>query len=208
MGTIVKYLNGESIEMPHPFVDECDRLDQNGYSIVNVRFYRERKGLSFLPAMLYVEFKKDTEGKTIHHDWHIDIEKWLLNKNVKAVSNENEAERMGYYLIQLFNDAPFELGEGYMNAVLMENLRDDFGDVPALIQTLKEIPFYRANKSSKFYSSAVEYIEKCYKTIIKPLIHMGYTKETTESIFYSSLIYFLDERFSLTNSRLLGLSSK
>ena len=114
-------------------------------------------------------------------------------------------QHMGYFLTFQFVQAPYEFGEGYLSAVLMETLHNTFGDNAQLQKTLGVIAAIRPSHGSQHYEEGTAFVDSCFSELADILKgKLRYASPELESVFFGSIKLFLDERFSITNQRLLG----
>jgi hypothetical protein len=201
---VEKILKNYREKPKHHFVVGCEQLLERGFSVENVNFVRERKGLSFAMPHVFVEFRKNSTPAERNYAWHPEIESWLISHHGKAINDENEIERMGYYLRFLFEDVPCQFGEGFINSILAERLGEycKGSEIVAekLSRVTKNLPF----KNSVHYKIATEFLDDCLVKVIEALAKLDYSKPDVTNILEGAIAYFLDERFSITNRKNLG----
>ncbi len=204
-----RFLRNEKPEaVIHPKLRFWKSMKDRGVTLV-CELVRERDGLSFGPARLYVHFL-DAQRKDLQSpdevEWDAGLNDALLEIGVRAASDENEINRFGLTLRDRFEDPEGRFGEGYFNAVLLEYIRQSpFGSESAVIEKLADIT---ANQPSRCGSSYAE----CRDAIETVLVHCGndlmnlYDKDERRcsQILTGALAKYLDERFSITNRKLLG----
>lgn len=191
----------------HPIVNRCQQLVANGYTLETVRFCRERQGPIFATAIFYINFVKlDAPSVSFDSEWNADINTWLLDNGGKAESIPNEIERMGFSLVEALRESPYEFGKDYTNAVLLEILHANFDNKNEIANALKQISYTTPSEQSVYYARAHDFIETQFKNIITILgKQLEYSSIDTETILCGSIVYMLDERFSITNRKNLGI---
>jgi len=189
----------------HPIVRKCQRLTEEGFTVKSIHFDRTRNGLMLSAPRFYLSFEKGDSTQEFDHEWRLDLETWLHEHQGVADSPQNECERLGYYLTCLFQNAPYDLGEGYLSAVLVETVRERFGHRPDMQETLRCIAKLLPSMQSAHYQQGVDFVDSCFAQVAAILSEkLRYHDPQLEDIFFGSIRAFLDERFSITNQRLLG----
>jgi hypothetical protein len=173
-------------------------------------FERKKEGLSFRPAILWVKLRKRDSAQPISERmlWDPEINNWLVGKRCRTLTPTNESERFGYMLRERFLRPARQYGDGFSNSVLLAVLRANSELVAhsAVGPILHEIsvPAPSRNRSYQFCS---EMIESVLATIGSELqTELKYPSKRARTIFIDALVYFLDERFNITNARMLGFS--
>lgn len=177
---------------------------------LRVTFQREKSGLVFEPAKLYVHFQ-DAAGEDVQTpdevDWDERINSELIKLKANALSKENEAERFG----MVFNDrlalAENRFGDGFYNATLVAYLKQSaFAKLPETSGIVNELNEY-APSQGRQRQECEEMIEEEIGYCITSLHDsLEYSQNETTMIVANSLAYYLDERFSISDRKLLGWS--
>jgi hypothetical protein len=207
--SLAKYLHPASGEPPHPILRKWEfKRAQPGVEKLTVQFWRERDGLTFRPAELHVRFVDAAGRDQAEPDsqlWDRRLDAWLIRRGAKAEPEPNEAERFGYALQDRFSEAIEQVGDGYFNAVLAEFLRqDELGALPNVAEKLKDV---RENNPyrSKSRDDCKAMIEAAIMSVGRDLTGpLAYDDKAATQVLGAALAYFLDERFGLTNQRMLG----
>jgi hypothetical protein len=206
---LTNYLHPTSSEISHPILRKWEsRYKASGVIKIQCKFWRERDGLTFRPAELYVRFVGDDGQDRAEPDdrlWDRRLDAWLVERGARAESIENEVERFGYALQERFSEAIDQVGDGYFNAVLAEFLRhEELGKLPAVAEQLKELA-KNAPYESKSRGDCRAMIEASIQSAGRDLTErLKYVDDEATVILDGALAYYLDERFGLTNQRMLG----
>jgi hypothetical protein len=95
-------------------------------------------------------------------------------------------------------------GDGFFNAVLVHRLRGEgFGEVSPTKETLAAIHEPRPAQGEQA-PICIEMVDEVLMTCNEDLKALSYDEATREAILVGALAYYLDERFNITNGRLLG----
>jgi hypothetical protein len=96
-------------------------------------------------------------------------------------------------------------GDGFFSGVLREYLgNSELARRPPVRDALNQWREDQANKESSAYADCVESIEGVIVRAARSLIDLGYDREAAKEILSNGVGYYLDERFSLTQRRMLG----
>lgn len=191
-------------EIKHPKVPSWEALLKEGNGTCEV--VRKRAGLGFQPAKLYLRVESANAGpKTDQDDWDIDLNQFLLAKRIRAVDPENEKLRFSLMLKELLKKPENRFGDGYFNAVLMELVASAFEDSSLIKGQLLAIPTHKPNKGVS-YRECVSMIEESIARCARYLMNeLSYDRPQAELILAGAMGHYLDERFSVTSRKLLGL---
>lgn len=174
-----------------------------------VEVLRDREGLGFAQARLYVTVI-DREGNPVFppdaEPWEPQLAHATVERGWRAPSISNEAVRMGLLLKMFFSQPEMRYGDGYFSSVLVDVVRDsDFSRHHKVADVLRfiSVPPPLASPSRDDCTRSIKAIlGRVAQLLVGPL---KYTQEQAKEIFAESLAYFLDERFSITSGRMLGL---
>jgi hypothetical protein len=172
-----------------------------------VEVTRAQEGLGFAPARLNV-IVNDDHGTPItdSEPWEPQLALTTVERGWRAPSLENEAVRFGLLLKMFFSQPEMRYGDGYFSSVLVAVLRDsDLKGAPEIAEVLKfvSVPPPLASPSK---DDCVENIKAVLGRVAQHLVGpLAYTQDEAKIVVAKSLAYFLDERFSITTGRALGL---
>ncbi len=168
-----------------------------------VEFERKRDGLAFQPVSLVV--RGQPRAQRIR--WMPEVNRALIGRGVRAIDEKNEAERFGYMLNELFAGLEVRYGDGFFNAALIRFLGSDaFSSLKSVQERIKEIRRPHLVEGRRIYG-------ECEKDMTAILTTVGgwlkqslrYDQTTSERILDGAIAYYLDNRFHLSNRRLLGI---
>lgn len=173
-----------------------------------VEVHRPRQGLGFGPTHLYVSIQ-DKQGAPILADgepWEPQLARAMVERGWRAPTAENEALRFGLLLKTSFAQPETRYGDGYFSSVVVQLLRQsDLGAVPSVSEVLRYVRVHPPNDSPSRVDCE-ENIKAVLATVADLLVRrLGYSVEEAKGILADALAYYLDDRFSITSGRLLGL---
>lgn len=169
------------------------------------RFERKRAGLVFEPGRLFLIFRDgDQDVDILDAPWDMALHDWLLDESIRAETTENEAERFGFVLNDKFAPIELRFGNGFFSSVLVNYLHQQgFDEAASTKQALAAIHENQATKGQQ-EALCAEMIEREIVGIAADVKRLGYDEGVREDILAGAIAGYLDERFSITNSRLLG----
>lgn len=176
---------------------------------VEVQLLQERDGLVLLPARLAVSFyRADGEvAKYDEADWDPELETWLIDdQRARAISPDNEKLRFSLLLKPALRPILVRYGDGYFNSVLIAGLREGpyalHNQVADMLRSIHELPPHEQSRAE-----CQELIDRAIATVAQRLLRLyDGDRAAAEEILGGAIAHYLDERFSVTNSRMLGLS--
>jgi hypothetical protein len=129
---------------------------------------------------------------------------------VRAVSPEQEAERFALGLRAALRKAEREFGDGYFNAVLVELLKDsDLTTHREVAEVLRHAYTNRPHREGGAfdrYTICRELIADAIGGRARELTGpLNYSTEEAKRILVSAIARYLDERFSVSSRRRLGV---
>jgi hypothetical protein len=196
--------NAGDMKYSHPMIDEWGSI-LNDQSLTDkvVQFYREKKGLTYFPAMLYLKWKKDGKSSTSKHEYHKELDLFLYQNKIKAINPDNEFERGGFWLKNTLENGDVKFGDGYFSAVLLQVVEKYFGYDKDIEKSLGRT--VRGNPSgSVHYDNCKKNIVTEIENYLKLLKNLGYSVIDIKNISVKAVNYYLDERFHISNRELLG----
>jgi hypothetical protein len=142
--------------------------------------------------------------------WDDYLNSGLIRLRVRSVSPEQEAERFALGLRAALRKAEREFGDGYFNAVLIDLIKDS--DLPRHAPIAEVMKYAYANAPHREggaydrYTICRELIAEAIGGRAKELKDvLGYAPEEAKHILVAALARYLDERFSVSSRRALGL---
>ncbi len=170
-----------------------------------VEFRRIREGLVYKPARLYfVAERKDGTTFSNSEPWDDDFNNALVAQGFKARDPENESERFGYMLEARMQPLVNQFNDGFFNAVLVQHLdRNGYSALKPISEKLAKI---HVNKPAdgEPASDCSARIDSVLARCAEELVHLSYTPKDGKSVLAAAIAYYLDDRFSITNSAMLG----
>ena len=210
MSGLDEYFNGEGDWEGHPklrFWANYRQRPEVGEARFELR--RARQGLTFRPAKIDMHFY-DRAGDEIHcdsEDWDDGLNNGLLRLGITAITPENEQERFALVLKAAFKKPEYRYGDGCYNSVLIAHLRNSpFDSYPAVAEVLRQVTASPPEFRSQSYSECSDMIDLAIRGRAHELLRdLHYERNQAEEILAGALSRYIDERFSVTNRRFLGL---
>ncbi|MDC0712393.1 hypothetical protein POL68_28275 [Stigmatella sp. ncwal1] len=192
----------------HPLVRHWRAMQTDPtVSGLTMELYRPREGLSFRPADIYVRVERKAESPVPPHPspWEDVLNEGLVHLKVRAISKENEAQRFSLMLQSAFEPIDSRVGATFFNAVLIDRIRTGpFAEHPPVAQVLEKIREYAPHREQA-WNDCVAMIDNAIVGRANELVDdLGYSRPEAEAILASALGQYLDERFNVTNRKLLG----
>jgi hypothetical protein len=170
---------------------------------IGCEFARRREGLGFGPARFVIRFTSQLPREIV--SWSLDVDDWLIQHGVRAIREENEAERFGFAFNERFEDVEASVGSGFFNAVFFQYLREsELAGMGPLREMMDAVHSYNpsegwsADDSRKRIKNV---LMECADALRK---HLRYEKPVAVRILAGAIAYYLDERFNVSNRRFLG----
>lgn len=137
--------------------------------------------------------------------WDSELNDWAITQGVRAETVENESERFGVTLSDRLASIVVRYGDGFFNAVLIQHLvKEGFASVSPTQEKLARI---RESQPASGESAVdcEQMIQAIIQAIARELVDkLGYSREDAQRVLTAAIAYYLDERFNITNSKLLG----
>jgi hypothetical protein len=204
-----KYFDASTDPPVHPRIKAWKAYrNLPGVQRVEVEVRRDRDGLILLPARLFVSFL-GKNAELIRLDeapWEVELEDWLVDhEKARAVNVENEKLRFSLLLKPAMRPILTRYGDGYFNAVLTVVLHEGpFSKHPEVVDVLHHIHEDQPAGGSKEDCQAL--IEHVFTLFAKRLLALyDGSREIAVDILGGAIARYLDDRFSVTNSKILGL---
>jgi hypothetical protein len=184
------------------------RLDQGATASLEV--FRPEVLLGLSRAEMDLQF---TEGGDLLPletlPWDDDLNAGLIQLHVRAVSEEQEAERFSLGLRAAMRKTEREFGDGYVNSVLVDLLNDsDLTTDAKIAEVLKYAvanPLSGEGRGAPSYHLCRELIADAISGRARELTGpLGYSQGEAKRILVAALARYLDDRFSVSARRRLG----
>jgi hypothetical protein len=204
MANINEYFQAEDDGwFDHPRLRRWRKLRQEGARL-RLEVARVRRGLDVGRAVLYVTIVANGQESLEHEEWSDELNRGLIKLGVQTISHENESLRFGLAFAGAFEPAEDLVGDGFFNSVLIDELQhgplaERLADVLAQVHTLQP------SRDSRSYAERKDMIVGAIRGRARELTHdLAYPEQEANVILSSALAIYLDERFSITDRRLLG----
>jgi hypothetical protein len=172
-----------------------------------IELHQPPTAMGYRKAKIYVHlYQGEQEYDSKADDWDDDLNTGLVRLGVCAISADQEKDRFALGLRAAFRKPEKRFGDGYFNAVLVEFVREsDFAGRAETSEVLQHIYVARPHRGSGY--------EDC-RQMIRDAIHgrgleltkdLGYGVEEAVDLLSGALARYLNERFSVSRRRLLGL---
>jgi hypothetical protein len=202
---------GATDESPHPRLRDWKRRLATKNASASVEISRTNGEFGQGKPEMHVQFKEG--GRQTHLDtvpWDDDLNVGLILLKVRSVSPDQEAERFALGLRAAMRRIEREFGDGYFNAVLVELIKESqFDQHPEIAEVMR---YAHANAPDREggvfgrYTICRELIADAISGRAKELTRgLGYTQEEAKGILVSALARYLDERFSVSSRREIGM---
>ena len=199
------------IESLHPRLRNWKtRLAERGAS-ATLEVDRPETEIGQSQAEMNLQFAKDGNLLPLETvPWDDDLNSGLIQLGVRSVTEEQEAERFALGLRAALRKAQREFGDGYFNAVLVDLLKDS--DLTRHAEIAEALMHVHANRPHR-KGGAFDRYTVCRELIADAISGraqeltgpLKYSQEEAKRILVSSLVRYLDERFSITSRQRLGL---
>lgn len=191
----------------HPKVRHWAELIRQGAE-VRLEVFRPATTLGLSQGEINLYFTK--ADKTQLHDWfpwNDVFNSGLVELHVRAIDKANEIERFALSLRGALRKVESEFGDGFFNSVLYELVTEsDLTRYPAIAEIIKHAFAIQLNHGGAGYNDCRELIASAIASRKYELEHLlRYSAEEAQSILVDALAKYLDERFSVSNRRRLGL---
>jgi hypothetical protein len=195
----------------HPRLRDWSRRLANKRARATLEVFRPRGEFGPGQPEMAVQFYLD--GQPEHLDtlpWDDDLNDGLIRLRVRSINSENEGERFALALQAALRNTEREFGDGYFNAVLVELITES--DLTRYKPIAEVMQYAYANKPHREggafgrYNTCRDMIAEAISTCAKELRDLlGYSQEDAKPILVSAIAQYLDERFSVTSRKQLGL---
>ena len=186
------------------------RRAEPDFQEAKVEVVRPRAPLGHRPAKLYLHFyaKSGDEMESPHaEEWDDELNTALIQRRVKAISVDNEKVRFSLGLRAALQGVEDRFGDGYYNSVLIHHISNSpFEDNPVVAEVLSHVYRNGIDPTFRTYHECRDMIDGAIRGRAKELTKsLGYELPEAEDILASAVAQHLDERFSVTNRKALGL---
>lgn len=167
---------------------------------LRVELYRPWDGILRRPARLFLKLGEDIQEEVA---WELELDQWLVEQKIKAISEDNEAERFGLLMIHALKPIEREFGSDYADEVLRRHVQlGPYADEPEIQAVL---PHLRVNvNESDFLTRCNADIQSVLEGFAAKLLAMYGTEEQAERILVLAIASCLGEKFHVKERRMLG----
>jgi len=158
-------------------------------------------------SLFFAGGKKNGSREMESVPWDDELNAGLIELGVRAIDASHEADRFTLGLRAALRKLEREFGDGYFNAVLLELVKESglTGD-PQIADIVKHASALSPNRDGRGYGlcrdmTAAAISGRMYD--LREKLH--YVPEEARRILIAALARYLDERFSVTSRRQLGL---
>ena len=209
MPTLDDFFRAET-EQPHPRLRAWIRRIENGET-ATLEVFRPRGEFGSGKPVMFVHFHAgEHPTETDEVPWDDDLNAGLIQRGVRAVDDQNEAERFSLGLRAAMKKAEREFGDGFFNAMLVDLIREsDLSHHPEIAEVLQysyaNTPHPEGGAFDR-YPVCRGFITEAIRWRANELTqHLMYTRQEAERILVSAIARYLDERFSVSRRREYGL---
>lgn len=170
-----------------------------------ITIQRKRDGLMFGPIKLRFVASPTPGAFSDSYEWDDELNEHLIQAQVKSESPANESLRFALTLRYRFQAAESAFGDDYFSAVLVEYLDNNgFGSFPEVSEMRRYISSHKPRRGRE-HPDCVAAVEGVLAKSARDLLRLGYSRSESEHILVTAIAQYLDERFSITNAKMLGL---
>lgn len=147
------------------------------------------------------------EQETRSAVWDDELNAALLNLGVRAINLKNEDERFALGLRAALRKVERQYGDGYLNAVLLDLIDEsNLSRGGEIAEVRKYIHANSPERKSKTYSVCRDQIaSEIGARAVELREKLKYGEEELKTIMSNAIAHYLDERFSVSRRRALGL---
>jgi hypothetical protein len=198
----VEWFDDERLRRWHELLTQPDSVG------ARLTVERARDGLTFEPAHVRLRFlSKELPPAEDDTEWSQALDDVLVRWGVRAQDVPSEALRFMLRLREAFDPTEGRFGSGFFNSNLVEQVKTGpFAVHPQVADVLKEIRARELSERGHSYQKCQEMIHDVIRgRAIELMNSLGYTRDEAQEILARALAQYLDERFSVTNRRTLGM---
>jgi hypothetical protein len=186
------------------------RKEQPGVT-AELEVYRPATALGLKQTEMNLHFTENGKPQPLETvAWDDDLNTGLIQLGVRSINPDRESERFALGLRGALRKAEREFGDGYLDGVLVEFITDSdltrHPEIAEILQHAHAVPPYRKGKAPARYDLCREMIADAISGRAHELKEkLGYPEEEAKPILVKALARYLDDRFSVSNRRRLGL---
>jgi hypothetical protein len=160
---------------------------------------------------MVLHFTKDGQPQPLETvAWDDDLNAGLIRLGIRSIDSDHEAQRFSVALCGALRKAEREFGDGYLNAVLVDLIRDSdltrHSEIAEVLKHSTALGLDREGKTTRSFNLCREMVADAIGARAHELKEdLGYTEEEAKPILIRAIVQYLDERFSVSSRRRLGL---
>jgi hypothetical protein len=196
-------------QFSHPKLRRWERLAKEHGTVPSVEVQRDRDGLAFRPPTMRVTIPipDKAEAPIVDREpWEPQLALATVERGWRTPEPTNEAVRLGLLMKTFFAQPEMRYGDGYFSSVLVAVLKDSqFAKEPVVADVLR---FVRVPppSDSRSKGDCAELIRAVLSRVASLLADsLKYSRQQAKKILAETVAYYLDDRFSISSGRLLGL---
>ncbi len=196
---------------PHPRMRDWKRLLAQPGTKANLELYSPEMLLGIVQTEMNLHFTGNGEPHPVETmAWDDDVNTGLIQLGVRSINSDQEAERFALGLRGAFQKAQSEFGDGYLNSMLVEFISDSdltqYEEIAEILEHSFALSPKREGKAEQRYNLCRQMIADAISGRAHELKDkLGYSEEEAKAILVQALARYLDERFSVSSRRRLGL---
>ena len=189
-----------------PLVQYCKRRKEAGDRI-EVELYRPDTGGGLSRTDLVVRrWEEDEEQKPEQVEWDDGVNAGLVDLGIKAINLEQEGERFALGIRAALRKVERRYGDGYLNAVLVDLLDESDLCKGGEIAEVRKYVYTNSPDRSRSYRDCRDLIaNEIGGRSVELRKKLKYSPEEIKAVMTKALTIYLDERFSVSSRRQLGL---
>jgi hypothetical protein len=140
---------------------------------------------------------KAGDGREWRLEWSDRLSDELWQRRIRMTQADHEAARCGMHLTSNMRYSDIRFGVDYSNSVLVEVVRERFGHIQAIADSLALAPTYPPNKEGSFLE-CFNYLKHAIDGLGNSLVvEFKYDNQTAFPILAASVWFLVERRFSL-----------
>ena len=192
----------------HPLLRSIAKGIENGIKFL-VDLHRENLLLGLSTVKIYVQNKSQPDQVPVEYAWAPEINSGLLQLRVRAVDEFSESLRFALTLRDSMKEIETRHGNGFFNSVLVDLLKESGLDqnesIGEILKDIAVIPPIRGNGYEFCRDSIAMAISGRARELTRSL---RYAEAEAKAILTPAIAMFIDDRFSVSRRRQMGLLSK
>jgi hypothetical protein len=207
MNELDKMLEAPGEMVLPPLVRWCKHRKDAGDRI-EIELYRpDTSGDLSRTSIVIRHWEQDKEQPPKQVEWDDGVNAGLVEVGVKAVDLDQEGERFALGIRAALRKLERRYGDGYMSAVLIDLLDEsELCKTGEIAEVRNYIHANRLDRGGRSYQPCREAIaSEISGRAVELRDKLKYKPEEVKAVMTKALAIFLDERFSVTSRRRLGL---